>query len=142
MDLCRVTMGRTSLAPLTSCSLYGAWKGPAMALVEVEAVYMELCLLMMACLIPPTSTLSLMVEIWWVEGGLRSRAGGSLGSGPRRSILWNGAVEPAVLFLVCCSRDRDRWTPILSSVVRLYRYTQLGWGFGPGVFRLSPSSSE
>ena len=108
-------------------------------MVLVEEVYMELWRRMMACLIPPTSTLSLMVEIWWVEGGLRSREAGNLGRGARRSIRWKAAVEAPVLFLVCCRRERDRWTPILSSVVRLYLYTQLGWGFGPGVFRLSPS---
>ena len=58
-------MGLTSLAPLTSCSLYGGWNGLG-PMVRLEAVYMELCLRMMACLMLPVipSTLSLIVEIW------------------------------------------------------------------------------
>ena len=80
LDRCRVTIGLTSLAPLTSCNLYGGWNGLGPT-VLVDEAYMELCLRMIACLIVPASTLSEIVAICW---GLKSLVG-SLGRGPNNS---------------------------------------------------------
>ena len=135
LERCRVTMGLTSLAPLTSCSLYGGWNGLGPT-VLVDEAYMELCLRMMACRIVPASTLS---EIVAICGGLRSLLG-NFGKGPNNSTRWKAAVVPD-LFLACCSTDKERWTSVRSSWVKWCLYTQLGWGLGPGVFRFKPSSS-